>query len=222
MKTSIIPILLIILVCFASSCDKKQMAALQPPRTDSIPATPAAANTLLDVELRWSEDIHLAPSYPSSEKYSAWSHYKIAQRHQTLVMKELPKYVTRLWGGGAIIEDDRLSAEWYFRVPPEHIKDFENYLVELRIPREYLHENHTIMVEEDEFYSKPKDRLNYGSTHKALADGDNNGVQLGKSVGGVAYILGNPNIKRASIIIRVAWKTGDVEVMENPRNPYDD
>lgn len=216
MKTAIIPVLLIILVCLDCSCDKKQTT------TDPIPATPSAANPPVDPDLRWSEDIHLIPAPLIFEELRAWSHQEIAQRHQAMVMKELPKYITRLRGSGDVIETSRSAARWHFRVLPEHVKDFENYLVELGIPRNHLHESKMTLMEENDFPNLPKDRLTHSKTILSVAEGERGGINFGKSVQGVTYYLTNANIRRAAIRITVAWQTGDVEVMEHPRDPYDD
>jgi hypothetical protein len=178
-------ILLASLAIALVSCGKETSAPPIPPAASakvpegSTVVSPPSGN-------RWAEDLAQVQSYPDYGERRAWGYAEIAQRHKALVLKELPAYITRLRGGGAREEWEGTSAAWYFRVPSEHLADFENYLVELGVPRDALHEKKHIALERGT-PGQATDRLLYGTTMISNAEGDLMGVQFGESVAGATY-----------------------------------
>jgi hypothetical protein len=210
-----------VLLC---SCGKEP--APPPPAKSTSPKAVEAAPTLGgDPNIRWSEGLTDVPQYPDTAEYRNWKHPEIAQRHRALIMKELPGYITQLRGNGAIKETDGTSAAWYFRVPQENLPDWENYMKQIGVPEHALHGDvfnpppYDPNTERRKLPPVAASALVFCISSVATGEGDIMEMHFGKSVKSVTYSLYNPNVLRASIRIKVAWKTGDVQILEYPVRP---
>lgn len=143
-------------------------------------------------------------------------------------LRDLPDYVTELRGGGAIKETAANAAGWFFVVPQKHLREFEDYLVDIGVPREAL--QHAMRKDRPGRYyiwdgtppDVPATQLLFGTTQKAMGEGELMGMSFGLSSETYDYYLLNPNLSRATARITVAWKTGNVQFTEMPMDPDDD
>jgi hypothetical protein len=208
------------------SCGREPSPPKAPAHRQNTPPKLSQAPAAADPEGRWSKEIVHFPGYPTYGDRRVWSHYEIAQRHKTLIMNDLPEYITELRGGGALNETKGTSAAWYFRVPQERLPDFERYLFELGIPERAIKSDMIIPPPFDPNEGPPrslpplpaKDLIFTVST-VSIGEDTLMGMKFGKSVDSMTYSLYNQNITRAAIRIIVAWKTGDVQILENPVKP---
>ena len=175
---------------------------------------------------KWSAEVVPYPGFPLEKEHREWSHQEIALRHKRLVLQELPDYVTELRGVGKKIETGGTSAGWYFVLPPEHLPDFEQYLVELGVPIDALHEEKQSSFPppyDDEAFDPPSvvpaTKLLFGTSRKARGEGKLQGMPFGKSSDSMTYYLCNPNLEWVSPRIKVGWKTGNVQFCEMPHKP---
>ncbi len=191
------------------------------------PATGSATSMAKPAVREWSREVSHYPGYPILPDQREWSHYEISQRHRNLVMRELPDYITDLRGGAPVEETKRTSAAWFFNVPETHREEFTQYLLDLGVPIHALRATYTkpeVEIPENHWPEKladpPVESLLFLQSIESAGDTVIMGTKLGKSWDTISYYLTNLNYTRASILIRVSWKSGNVQICE--KRAYDD